>query len=507
MTRPGRLFEVLCLLILTAAGFGLRAAEIDLFGLSPDDGNYLHSAGVTHMLVDADLDWTEQDENWFERTKTYRHSYVHQYAIRWFKRAGADNVSAVRLGSVILGSLTPLILFLLLAGKDDKRRRLALLSAVMLAGYSMHVWLSRTGWGQPGCTFFFVVYLLFADRLFHQAKGRGLGRTSFYAAGMMLAALGAYGYHEMIVVHVAGMGLYSVLHLLWNRGKPGERDRARAFIAFGLSCIPVTLWASTLLSDSFAQEHWSGLVQEAYGKNYFDYRLLVLKTMFKSYGLHEQVGWIVIALSVPGMVFMRRRDQALFRFLFTTFMMSWAVFFFAFRDPYLVRIYLPTFILLIVFAAEGMLGFADRFALERRGLARVVIASIVVFLWAQSAVTLFVRSDTPLTVASFYTPLKQPHRRPLKPISDYLHTHRQSGEVLGINGDFSPFFSLQDEGHSGQHHNGAAWEKPLAEQPTWIVGGQRQMKSEGHALEAGGNFEFIVADTTGRLALYRVRRP
>ncbi len=506
MNRPGRLLELACLLILTLAGFVLRSVEIDTFGLSPDDGNYLQSAGVLRMPRQAERNWFDQDRDWYERPKTYPHSYIHQYAIRWLKRAGADNVAAVRLGSAVLGALTPWVLFLLIAGRKRERWREGMLAAAMLAGYIMHCWYSRTGWGQPGCTFFYMVYLLFADRLFHEAEGRSRGRTAWQGFGMMLAALAAYGYHEMIVVHVAGMGLYSLLFLKWNRGLPGGKDRIAAVIAFGIACVPVTAWASTLLGDSFATQHWSGVVKENQG-NYFEYRWSVIRLMYRNYGLHEQIGWVVLALSIPGMAFMWKRDRKTFRFLFTMFLVSWAAFFFGFRDPYLVRVYLPTFILLVAFSAEGALGIASRLGESRRVLARVVIAGLVLLLWAQSVATIFVERDTPITVASFYTPRKVAHRRSLQPIADHLHEHRKSGQILGISDDRAPLFWLQDEGISSRPHNGRRWNLPQKDQPMWIVRPKKLMESAGKTLETGGPYELIVTDTAGRLGLYRVKRP
>lgn len=506
MNRPGRI--LVCLLMLTAAGLALRCAQIDAFGLSPDDGNYLHSAGVTRMPSEAELSWVDQDLAWLKRGKTYPHSYIHQYVIRLLKRTGADNVAAVRLGSALLGALTPWILYLLFAGRDQKRKRVGLLAAAMLTGYIMHAWYSRTGWGQPGCTFFFMVYLLFADRLFHDAEGRSGPRTTLTALGMVLASLLAYGYHEMIVVHVAGMGLYSLLFLYWNRGTPGGSVRLKTLLAFGLACVPVTAWAATLLGDSFATQHWTGTVQEGVGRGYFEYRFWILnKVFYKNYGLHEQVGLIVVALAICGMFFMKRRDKEFFRYIFTMFMTSWAILFFGFRDPYLVRIYLPTFILLIAFAAEGALGLADRVRSERRFLAHAGIGTLLALLWSQSYATLFIESDTPVTVASFYTPRKVAHRHPLKPISDYLLEHRKPGEILGVSDDRAPYFALQDAGIPSRPYGGRAWNKPIEEQATWIVRGQKLMKKSRKTLETGGLYELVATDTPGRIGLYRMRRP
>lgn len=490
-------------ILLFATGLGLRTAKIGMYGMSPDDGNYLFSAGMHRD--DPRKSVLEQELAWLRwENKTYPHSYLHQLVIRGLHRAGANSVQAVRYGSGFLGALTPLLLILWYRGfsRDREAWRIGWLAAAMLAGFGLHVWLSRTGWGQIGCTFFWTVYVGLGYRLFH-GEDRSARKLGLLAAGMSLATLGAYGYHEMIVVHVAGMGAYCVLAAALDRGRD-RREVARTVLFFGLSCIAVTLWASTLLNDDFAQKHWSGTTQEQYGESYWQWRVRALEFLFVTKRLHQQLGSPVLVLSALGALALWRRDRRVFRYLGVTFLASWAILFFAFRDPYLIRIYLPTFVLLVVFAAEGWHAVVQRLAPGNAVAGLLLRASLPLFLLAQSTTTLFVESRVPvLTNGSLYYPLDQPNRYPLLPIVEYLRQHREPGEILGVSGANTPMFRLRDYGIPSRPFNGAKWSRPRSEWPTWLISARKAMRKEGRSTDAGGPYEPVVSEAVGPQTLYR----
>lgn len=501
-----RTLELICLLLITLVGFALRCTDIDSFGMSPDDGNYLHSAKVLRMERATDPDWLEQDLDWAVERKAYPHSYFHQYAIRWLKRAGFNNVESVRLDSAILGALSPWLLYLLIAGRNRKRWREGLLAAAMLAVYVMHTWYSRTGWGQPGCTFFYLLMLVYADRLLHDWKENSRLAVLSYTLGLTLSMLFAYGYHEMIVVHVAGLALYGALNFWWSRNEPDKGRRWLALIALAVACIPVTAWGLTLLNDEFAQDAWTGFVQEKYKRNYYEYRMWILRKLFRRYGIHERIGWIVLPLAIVGARMLWQQSREFARYLFIAFTVSWAAFFFAFRDPYLIRVYLPTFALMVGLASIGLIGLLDRARGRTKTIARVGILAVLAILATQSYATLFLNASNPFNVASFYTPWEIAHRYPLDPIVEHLEEHRQPGQILGVSGDRSPEFRLQDSGISSRAIGARQFNKPIEKQAEWILMGVQLMTRGKHTVELGGNYRLVETDSTGRLGLYRIQR-
>ena len=239
-----RSIDALLLLVLVGLGLWLRLGSIDAFGLSPDDGNYLSSARVMQLdRPNQEGSWFDQDWEWAfgERRLSYRHSYIHQLVIRWVYRSGATGAFTVRIASVVLGALTTLLLYLFYLRNFPEQRSVGWIACALLAGLVIHVWYSRTGWGQTGCTFFWLVYMMLGYSLFVRRPVPSKAQCAVIAIGMILATLLAYGYHEMIVVHVAGMGVFWVLDQYWQRRDIQEILRSRSMWTFAIACVPVTI--------------------------------------------------------------------------------------------------------------------------------------------------------------------------------------------------------------------------------------------------------------------------
>jgi hypothetical protein len=217
-----------------------------------------------------------------------------------------------------------------------------------------------------------------------------------------------------------------------------------------------------------------------------------------------QLGWIVLALAIAGALVLRRRDARAFRFLATIFVTSWTIFFFGFRDPFLVRIYLPAFVVLAVFAGEGLAALHERITRKSKVLAHGAVALVLAFTLAQSAMTVLGDPGTPLAISSFYGS-QLPYRDHMRPIVEHLRENWRSGERIGVTDLYTPYFELEDEGIASLLFVGRRRE-PSDGWPQWMIG---RVKDEGGELkDVGGekSYELAVADTLGTLGLFRRRR-
>lgn len=503
--RPALTLEICVLLLVTALALALRTVALDSFPPSPDDGSYLFSAGVQGLGLDDGPSWLAEDLAWVTQPKAYPHSYLHQWVMRWIHRAGADNLTTVRLDSAVLGALTPLVLYLFLAGVFPERRATALIAAASLAFLVMHCWYSRTGWGQPGCTFFWTLYLWLGYRLFHDGEQRAARHKILLGFGLASVALAAYGYHEMVVVHVLGLGLYGALQWFWERRNPHPSRRRWAVLVFVISCVPVGAYAAMLPREKFASMHWFGLVPDGYGLGYWSYRWRVIETFVQN-RLDLQVGWIVLLLGLAGAVGMHRRDPRAFRFFATIFVTSWAIFFFFFRDPYLVRIYLPTFVVLVIFASEGLAILHTHLRRYGSALAHAAVGLILLFFLVQSTQTVLGESGARFAARNFYAGSQgEPNRHHLAPIVDHLREHMRTGDAVGVTDIYTPYFELEDQGIRSLLLLGRR-RKPEDGRPQWMIGRIKDVEG-GELKDVGGRkyYEHVVSDTLGSLGLFRRR--
>ena len=84
------------------------------------------------------------------------------------------NELSVRLPSIILGSLTPLILYYLIISINSKKNKLALLSALILAITPFHIHFSRCAWETNILTFELVLASLFFNKFINNNKKANL---------------------------------------------------------------------------------------------------------------------------------------------------------------------------------------------------------------------------------------------------------------------------------------------------------------------------------------------
>jgi len=74
---------------------------------------------------------------------------------------------AVRLPSILLGSITPLLLYFLIISINPKKKKLAILSAFLLAITPFHIHFSRAAWETNIFTFELVLASLLFTKFFN----------------------------------------------------------------------------------------------------------------------------------------------------------------------------------------------------------------------------------------------------------------------------------------------------------------------------------------------------
>ena len=515
--------ELAVLLAVLVAGWLLRVQNLEVYRMSPDEGSYLYSAGIARLDANGDFATSiSQDAEWWI-PRYYPHSYLHQLAIRWAWRAGADAVFAVRIDSVILGLLTSLVIYLFAARILSKRPFAALVAAGIVSLQCLHVWYSRTGWGTTGCAAFYAVYLALGYELI-RCKRALIGDLAI-AIGMGLVSLLAYGWHEMIIVHVGGMGLFILLHHVW--GGPGFegsgwshllttlRRSQKAWAAL-ISALPIVGLFVALLSSDFARQHWINFEESRQGPTISQ----ILKHLFTVDHIEQQLSWPVLVLAAIGYLKLRQTDLLASRYLGIGFLSSCLIFLLFFKDANLVRIYLPTALVLAVMAGNG---FASLCELSQARWRTTVgwIGSLLFMAW-MGAVSYQTIHDWQTGEEFFFEPRFHflegyPHvdlRDVEEPNFVELVNRLKPGEVVGVEatrgdggvfGEFSILFRLRDAGFEAvpfampdkQAKPGVRW-------PRFLMGVKRGMALRGHTLETGGRYREICADRFDRIALYEL---
>jgi len=497
--------ELALLVAVLALGLWLRGHELASYRLSPDDGNYLYSARVHRLERDlGPAAWLREDVEWaFPRY--YPHSYLHQGLARWWYRLGLPSIEALRINSVATGLATALLVYLFYAARFPARRPVGLLAAALVAVQCFHVWYSRTGWGQTGCTAFWFAYFALGWALLRPGRTASPARDALLGAGMAVSALLAYGFHEMISVHVVGMGL-AVLAC----GLFGERTRG----AGGVGRRLLGLLVLRLLFDSFARQHWINFQPEGQG-TWWDVRRANLRFLFALTRIDRQLGYPVLGLALVGLAGLARRDRAYFVYVATSFAASFLIFAVGFKDFGLERIYLPTAVLAAILAAEGLATLAAAVAGGPGRRSRALFAGVgaALVLWAAFVTqrTLFGQPGELGFERVFHAKVGfdfKESRDAEAEILAHLRARLRPDEAVGVAGrrnphgvvgEFSPLFRLLDEGLAarpfGFTGDPRGW-------PRFVVGVRGMMERDGHTVAGGGYYREVAADTWGRIALY-----
>jgi hypothetical protein len=518
-----RAWERSALALIVVAAFWLRTRDIESFFAGPDEGSYLHSALVHELPRGFDpLRWVREDVAWVkhladhyrEETVTYQHSYVHQWVTRYLYRSGCGAIESLRLSTAITGTLTVLFAWWFFAKVAPARRRVGLLAAALVAFAPFHVFYSRTGWGQIGCSAFYLVYATFLYRVLvviPDGDSRALRRAGF---GMLVASLLAFGWHEGVAPYIVGSGIVVVLApLLFPRASPSggwlaQSVRSPRTWTYAWSAIPVG--AATLalaLWSPFAQKYWFNTEGRA-GLGWWDLKTASFVNLFDAQRVDLQLGWIPMALALFGWISLRRRDRALARYLVASALAGSAILFVGFGDAFLARIYMPAFVLLLVLAAEGLHASAQALAMRLGHLAGATLVALVLGLLAAiSWMTSFGRVENPLFVQRLYAQTSKgllDHRHVDEPIRAHLLADKKPGERVGVFGDKAAIFRLQDVGIEARENY---LEGTPDTWPEWLVGSNNVYPKSPFARAHPDEYKQIVGDTIARWTLYRRATP
>ncbi|MFT5285294.1 MAG: hypothetical protein ACI8TQ_001456 [Planctomycetota bacterium] len=515
--------ELAILIAVLVAGWLLRVQNLEVYKMSPDDGSYLYSAGIARLDANADFSTAvSQDLEWWV-PRYYPHSYLHQLAIRWSWRAGANAIFSVRIDSVILGLLSSLAIFLFSKRVLSRRHPAALVAAGIVALQCLHVWYSRTGWGTTGCAAFFAVYLALGYELVR--RERSLLADLGIAIAMGLASLLAYGWHEMIVVHVSGMGLFILLHHIWGgpgiegsgvRSLLGTLRRSQKAWAALLSALPILILFTVLLTSDFARQHWINFEDSTLKPTLMQ----ILKHLFTVDHIEQQIAWPVLILAVIGYLKLRQTDLLASRYLGVSFLTSCLIFLLFFKDANLVRIYLPTALILAVLAGNGFACLCVVF--KERWRSALSLVSALLFMAWMGMVSYQTIHDWNDGDEFFFEPrfhflegyehvdLRDVHESTFLQLDNLLKPGEMVGvEALrgngGVYGEFSILFKLRDSGFNATpfvvpdnlSKAGVQW-------PRFLMGVKRGMEQRGHTTTSNGRYREIGADRLGRVALYEL---
>ncbi|MBL8859404.1 MAG: hypothetical protein JNL28_12910 [Planctomycetes bacterium] len=503
------LFCVLCVALF------LRVRQIEDFFVGPDDGAYLHSAQVDVIEPGFDpVRWVKEDVAWVgwfaehygENTVTYPHSYLHQFVARYLFRFGFNSLQAIRLSSALTGVLTAFFAWWFVARLWPERRRVGLLAAAVVAVLPIHVFFSRTGWGMVGFGCFYLAYCTLLYRvLFVIPEG---DRRAFLRAGFGLCAtsLLAFGWQEAVAPYIVGSGAV-VLLASWLRGPDGVGSPSifsRRTWTYVWSAIPVgALTLALALFSPFAKQHWFEKPLPTGIDSWSQLKSVTAQNLVAVQRPDLQLTWIVLAFALVGFVLVWRERKTLAVYLGLSALGGTLILFCFFTDAWLMRAYMPLFTTLAIFAAFGLAALARRAG----GLGPFLVAlALAVVTWT-TWTSLFGRVEDRFYVQHLYVmggDVQKDYRNVDSQLLEHLRAHLAPGQSVGVFGDKSAIFRLQDIGIRAREDylEGASetW-------PDWIVAARSLFQPSPHTVERGGAYRFVTRDTIDRWHLYeRVAR-
>jgi hypothetical protein len=511
--------DALVLLAIVLAGLVLRMRDLPAHRPSPDEGNYMHSARLNVIGREGGPGlWLQQDKRWakecvrdFSRAEgktTYQHSYLEQWTMRMAYRFGASSFTSMRLSSALLGGLLSLALY-----GAARRMRLSrvtgLFAAAIAALAVVFVWYSRTGWGQIGCTFFYVAYLGLAYRLFDPEANHERRDYVLLGLGLTATSLLAYGWHEMIVVQVGWMGILAGLAPLGRRGYVAGLLKSPRTWTLTLSAIPTALLFYALMNSPWAQDNWLSDSIDGVQRTALERYQLAGRWLFKIVCIQAQITYPVLALALIGAITILKRRRFLFVFLVLSAVGSALMLFLKFNLPHLIRIYLPTLAVVALFAGQGLATIVD--LAQRRGqrwLGWAVCVSLFGYLGVSSWQTLFGPHAGPLAVHPMEIfAVDEDPRWSSEPMLEVLDAELEPDEWVGIHQSFEMLFRVRDRGHKARMFNVPA---PVDGQsfvaPRFVIGIPRNFEGTLNAnFGAEHPYELVVREKVERFGLYRLR--
>lgn len=509
-----------------ALGFFLRSRDLTLFKLSPDDGQYMNSARLQTLERSTDpAQWVEEDAAWFrvladdwghdtKTATTYQHSYLHQFLFRYGYRFGLSRVEALRMNSAVLGALSIGLVWWIYAWLFPVRRRVGLVAAAILSVLLVHVFQSRTGWGQIGAACFFLVSFAAGWKLLARTDERDTRSQVKLGLVLLVASVLGMGFQEMTSVLVVGLVAMAFLAPWWREPRgPGLVEhalRSRALRVVLVSAIPVGAYTLALrLFSDYAREKWFKL--ELYANlSWWELRVAAVRKFFTIDHTYAQLSIAVLALAVLGVRATWKRDRAWCRYCVGWLVASSVVLFFVFNDPTLLRVYLPAMLVVVLFAAEGLVALAERLAASvareaaprlASGIAALGTALLCAWLGAVTWTTLFGAEDDPLFEPGVYVGIPN-SRAADRPWLEYLADHRVEAEI-GVYPAKDPLFVAVDAGHRARLFS---FEESQTTWTDYLLAVQKTMREEGRRVEDGGRYRFLVADASGRFGLYALEK-
>lgn len=521
MTTPNsarRRAEGILLVLVLALAFWLRTRDVDSYYVGPDDGSYMHSAQLDVIEPGfRPLVWVREDVAWVrwlsahygEENVTYQHSYAHQFVARYLFRFGLGSLSALRTSSAITGTLTALFAWWLFARAFTARRSLGLLAAAIVAVAPMHVFYSRTGWGQIGFACFYLAYTAVLYRVLFvipRDSARELRRAGWALCAFSLLA---FGWQEGVAPFVVGSGLLVVLAQIAFVDAGDERTwiarvLSRRTWTYVWSAIPIGGCTLALaLWSPFAQKYWFTVKGRAGLDSWTALKRLSATDLCTGQRFDLQIGWLVLALALVGFVAWWRTERRFVFHLCASALFGSAILFLAFGDAFLLRGYMPLFVTLLIGAATGTSEIARALATRAGHLAGaaftgLVLISLLVVTWT----TLFGRVEQALFVQRLYAhaePRLVDYRNVDRPILDTLRSRMKPGDKVGVFADKAALFRLQDAGIRATEDY---LEGPKDAWPAWVVGVSRIFDPSPHSATRGGEYQVAATDTIGRWSLY-----
>jgi hypothetical protein len=193
------------LVFVTMVGFLLRIFMVHTHFFDVDESDYL---SFIRLPISSDIAWLKQI---FFQGDVTRTPLLHLLCARWLIEISNHFAFSIRLMSVILGTLTIPLIFVVWHRVNSQATTCyqALLAAALVSVFAYHVCWSRDGHGELNATFFYILYILVGS---HTFTARASSKTIFWGTGLFLFL--GFWFHGIITIAPVGIVLFALGDLI-----------------------------------------------------------------------------------------------------------------------------------------------------------------------------------------------------------------------------------------------------------------------------------------------------
>lgn len=446
------------LFLIILIGFFFRIINITDYHLDIAESNLLDRADLEKPGLLEDLKWAFSTI--LMKARIHGEPLANLF-IRWTHRLFNNNVLAIRLYSVIFGTLTILLWFFLikLLMRDN---RLALFSTALLSFSFFHIFFSRSGWPHLAMSFWFLLYLfLVIYYLWYKQK------FSLLLASIFVFIIGFLTVPTMIFAPL-GVAVFGIFSAVFSaRGLPWKNKlklsnylailKKKPIRNFLLSLCVILLVASILFpagavfKDIEGQEANLGLIK---GESFFQKFFSFITSHFHSFWDYQKQLWsnfrpgsfseiipiwLILFSQIGLLVLLFSKDKKKYFFLFQLFFFYFAI---VYLRAWVKHSILVPFDYFFYFAGSIGILFCLKKLIKKPAVINLILVLFIILELAFAANSLFLNKFKYFKAAIIDYPAQ---KEKIGRVLDYFKD-KEGALVMVDFVDHSPGYHLEDYG-------------------------------------------------------------